>query len=99
MIRDPFYRRRLPRALMICRAHIQLTLIAFGLAAVGCAGHPRLLHPGTIQQQRLRATIHDPYPDPDLGPKDGGSARPRDYQEPLPEPVRNRLYVDSWWWR
>jgi hypothetical protein len=66
-------------------------------AAGGCAGyHPRLWQPGTIQQQRLRATVHDPYPDPDLGPEiDGG--RPREYQEPLPEPVRNRLFVDSWW--
>jgi hypothetical protein len=80
--------------------------LSFSLLILGClslAGcglyHPPLLQPGTIQQQRLRATIHDPYPDPDLGPKDGGSARPRDYQEPLPEPVRNRLYVDSWWWR
>jgi hypothetical protein len=52
--------------------------------AGGCAGY----HP----------TIHDPYPDPDLGPEiDGG--RPREYREPLPEPVRNRLFVDSWWWR
>jgi hypothetical protein len=80
-------------------------LLAFACAAAcaaglagGCASHPRLAHPGTIEQQRLRATIHDPYPDPDLGPRiDGG--RPRDYQNPLPEPVRNRIYADSWWWR
>jgi hypothetical protein len=82
---------------------IAVGVLALGLVApgpfAGCAGnHPRLWHPGTIQQQRLRATIHDPYPDPDMGPKiDGG--RPRDYAEPLPEPVRNRLYADSWWWR
>jgi hypothetical protein len=77
----------------------KIVLIA-GLSGAGCTGyHPRIWQPGTIQQQRLRATIHDPYPDPDLGPKDGGSARPRDYQEPLPEPVRNRIYADSWWWR
>jgi hypothetical protein len=75
--------------------------ILTGLAGVcilgaGCAGH--FQHPGTIQQQRLRATIHDPYPDPDLGPDiDGG--RPREYLNPLPEPVRNRIYADSWWWR
>lgn len=98
MIRNPSFRRRQPRALMICRANILLTLVASSLVAVGCAGHPRLLHPGTIQQQRLRATIHDPYPDPNLGPYYDGS-RPREYLEPLPEPVRNRLYVDSWWWR
>jgi hypothetical protein len=71
-----------------------------GLAlAAGCVGHQgKIANPGTIQQQRLRATIHDPYPDPDLGPDvDGG--RPREYLEPLPEPVRNRIYADSWWWR
>jgi hypothetical protein len=82
------------------RSLILLMLVTAGQAVVGCAGqHPRLAHPGTIQQQRLRATIHDPYPDPDLGPNDGGSARPRDYQQPLPEPVRNRIYADSSWWR
>jgi len=77
-----------------------LFLIAAASAVLlaGCAGHPRLAHPGTIEQQRLRATIHDPYPDPDLGPNfDGG--RPREYLNPLPEPVRNRIYADSWWWR
>jgi hypothetical protein len=84
---------------MIVRPTTLLALLTAMLAAGGCMGqHFRLWHPGTIQQQRLRATIHDPYPDPDLGPKiDGG--RPREYQDPLPEPVRNRIYADSWWWR
>jgi len=82
------------------RRLVWMAIIA--LAAVwshGCARyHPRILHPGTIEQQRLRSTIHDPYPDPDLGPKiDGG--RPREYQEPLPEPVRNRIYADSGPWQ
>ena len=83
---------------MNARCIVLLLVIAASLTT-GCAGyHPRLWSPGNVQQQRLRATIHDPYPDPDLGPKiDGG--RPRDYLEPLPEPVRNRLFVDSWWWR
>jgi hypothetical protein len=76
-----------------------LAFIGACVLATGCAGlHPRLWDPGTIEQQRLRATIHDPYPDPDFGPKiDGG--RPREFQQPLPEPVRNRIYADSWWWR
>ena len=74
-------------------------ITATAVSSHGCTAYqPRLAHPGTIEQQRLRSTIHDPYPDPDLGPKvDGG--RPREYQEPLPEPVRNRIYADSWWWR
>jgi len=95
----PFYGTRLIRYLMLSRHQFLLALGVSCLAAGGCAGyHPRVWQPGTIQQQRLRATIHDPYPDPDMGPKiDGG--RPREYQEPLPEPVRNRLFTDSWWWR
>ena len=80
-------------------ARIVLGGLIVGCGISGCAGpHAKLAQPGTIQQQRLRATIHDPYPDPNLGPNfDGG--RPRDYLQPLPEPVRNRIYADSWWWR
>jgi hypothetical protein len=83
---------------MIARSAI-LLLASIAFLAAGCAGyHPRLWSPGRIDQQRLRATIHDPYPDPDLAPKiDGG--RPREYINPLPEPVRNRLFYDSWIWR
>jgi hypothetical protein len=63
----------------------------------GCANSLWDLHaPGTVQQQRLRATVHDPYSDQEAGPEvDGG--RPRDYMKALPEPVRNRIYADSWW--
>jgi len=69
------------------------------LASGGCTfWQSGLFHPATVDQQRRRATIHDPYADPDLGPKvDGG--RPRDYLQPLPEPVRNRLYADGWFRR
>jgi hypothetical protein len=84
---------------MLVPSHRLLVLIAASLSLAGCAGqNAHFWHPGTIQQQRLRATIHDPYPDPDMGPK-ADEARPREYQEPLPEPVRNRIYADSWWWR
>ena len=77
-------------------------IIAFAAASLligGCAGNSTFWHPGNVQQQRLRATIHDPFPDPDMGPKiDGG--RPREFQEPLPEPVRNRIYADNpTYWR
>lgn len=74
-------------------------LAAVCLMAGGCASlPPHFSHPGTIEQQRRRATIHDPYGDPDLAPYLDG-LRPRDYLEPLAEPVRNRLYVDSPWGR
>lgn len=77
----------------------RLQKLLVGLAACsaallsGCMTDP--FNPGTIWQQRLRATVHDPYSDQDLGPEVVGG-RPRDYQQQLPEPVRNRLYVDSY---
>jgi hypothetical protein len=68
---------------------------SIGLGASGCAGwNFNWQRPGTVEQQRLRAMIHDPYADPDAGPKVEGG-RPQDFSEPLPGPVRNRIYVDS----
>ena len=81
---------------MFCRFISLLALVA-ALATAGC-GTPRAYqfwHPGNIQTQRLRATVHDPYPDPDLGPEVMGG-RPRGYFEPLPEAVRNRIYADGY---
>ena len=40
----------------------------------------------------------DPYPDPNAGPEVVGG-RPREFQKPLPEPVRSRYLTDSWWQR
>lgn len=82
------------------RRALLLALAVAPLLSGGCRSNGQhVFHaPGTIQQQRLRATIHDPYPDQDLGPEVVGG-RPREYQQPLPEPVRNRLWVDSWWAR
>ena len=82
--------------------NLRLALLAAlaPLIGGGCAvvGERLARSPGTIEQQRLRATIHDPYPDPNAGPEVVGG-RPREYSNPLPEPVRNRIYADSWWWR
>jgi hypothetical protein len=96
MIRDPSPPTR-QRYFMPFRLSIAIAMSAACLLAGGCAGqHPNFWHPGTVQQQRLRATVHDPFPDPDMGPKiDGG--RPREFQDPLPEPVRNRIYADNPW--
>jgi hypothetical protein len=78
---------------MRCR----LPLVALLLLVSGCAGSRwNFFQPGTVQQQRLRATVHDPYSDQDAGPEVVGG-RPREYMQPLPEPVRNRIYADSWW--
>lgn len=84
---------------MLRRLSLLALLITSG--AIGCQhdgsfARPTWFHPGTVQQQRIRATVHDPYPDQDKGPPfvDG---RPRDYKNALPEPVRNRIYADSAW--
>jgi hypothetical protein len=71
-------------------------LLIVGCRSDGTFFRPTWFHPGTVQQQRIRATVHDPYPDQDKGPpfEDG---RPRDYKHALPEPVRNRIIADSAW--
>ena len=76
----------------------RLLLVVLVLLVGGCRGSRWNLWPGRIEEQQLRATVHDPYSDVDAGPEVVGG-RPRDYQQPLPEPVRNRLFVDSWWGR
>ena len=68
-------------------------------AAVGCGYARPLLPPGgTVQQQRYNASVHDPYTDNDLGPEVVGG-RPRDFQKPFAEPVRNQWFQNSWWSR
>jgi hypothetical protein len=52
--------------------------------------------PNDVQAQRIRATVHDPYPDQDKGPA-VDDARPRDYQRQTPQPVRNRFSADNPW--
>lgn len=59
---------------------------------------PRWNFPGTLDQQRSSAVLHDPYPDAYAGPTTDGM-RPREFQRPLPEPVKNRGLKDSWWQR
>lgn len=64
----------------------------------GCHGGGRwLAPPGPLNQQQASAVIHDPYPQNDIGPSEAG-ARPPSYQNPLPEPVRNRIVKDSMPW-
>lgn len=72
-------------------------LIGFTLIISGCGyRRPLLQPPGPIQYQRQSASVHDPYSDNDLGPEVVGG-RPRDFQKPFAEPVRNRSLSDSWW--
>jgi hypothetical protein len=61
----------------------------------GCRGyHSPFDAPGTIQQQRLSASVHDPYVDNDAGPEVVGG-RPRDYQKPWSEADRSRSWLSG----
>ncbi|RPH84563.1 MAG: membrane or secreted protein [Planctomycetaceae bacterium] len=67
------------------------------VASTGCGRErPNIMHPGDLQSQRFNAIAHDPYTDQDAGPEVVGG-RPREFQKPLAEPVRNRWLMDSFW--
>lgn len=75
--------------------------IALALGVIGLAGctpeihqrmrFPDLLHPGWANQQRQAAVEYDPYPLSDVGPEVVGG-RPREYQQPVNEVERARMY-------
>ena len=66
--------------------------------AIGCKGNPAGTHrwggsqfgQGSIDRQKNRAVVFDPYPLNDIGPPIVGG-RPREYANPLPEAQRNEL--------
>lgn len=65
----------------------------------GCRGyHSPFDAPGTLQQQRLNASVHDPYVDNDAGPEVVGG-RPRDFQKPWSEADRSRSWLSGMWGR
>lgn len=74
-------------------------LVGLVLLSAGCrSGRPWFFSPqGTLDQQQSEAIVHDPYPAPDIAPEDA-AARPRDYINPLPEPVRNNIVPNSQIW-
>jgi hypothetical protein len=63
---------------------------AVTLALAGCVTpwNTRLptLEPGVPAAERRSYEIHDPYPEPDLGPET--QTRPRDFAEPRSQPRR-----------
>lgn len=71
--------------------------VLLSVVSTGCRGRSCLPAAGTINQQQANAIIHDPYPLDDIAPTDLG-ARPPNYQNPVPEPVRNRLVPDAMPW-
>lgn len=71
-----------------------VALLLAGLS--GCRSDGRLLPPaGTAQKQRFNATVFDPYADSELGPEVVG-ARPKDYQKPLSDSDKSRLFEKVW---
>lgn len=89
------------RKFMVFKTVTLAVLVLALFPGIGCAGGPFrswFAPPGTIQQQRARATLHDPYPDQDLGPEVVGG-RPREFANQMPEPVRQRYFYDSFWKR
>ena len=81
---------------------MRLLMVFFALwltVSVGCRGYrtPFNTSPGTYRQQRFEAVAHDPYPQDDLGPEVVGG-RPRDYQKPVAEPVRDKMYSQKRHW-
>jgi hypothetical protein len=69
------------------------------IQAVGCSSGINLWGPrGTMRQQQLDAAVYDPYASPDVGPDVEGS-RPRDFQKPFAEPVRNSRPGNPLWGR
>jgi hypothetical protein len=86
---------RIPTSPKLCWILTGLCLIG---GSVGCrGGNPLFPAPGPLNKQQASAVIHDPYPDRDIAPYDAAS-RPPGYENPLPEPVRNRIVPDSMPW-
>ncbi|TWU27069.1 hypothetical protein Pla52o_09280 [Novipirellula galeiformis] len=74
-----------------------LCTAVLAISITGCRGGGWFAAPGTMNQQQANAIVHDPYPQNDIAPYEAAS-RPPSYQQPLPEPVRNRLIPDAMPW-
>ena len=80
------------------RTKLLASLLTLSIVALsGCRGTQLLPPAGPLNQQQANAVIHDPFPQNDIAPYDAGS-RPPSYQQPLPEPVRNRIAPDQMPW-
>lgn len=92
MVRD-FSNRRLSRAKDFGLAKTGLCFLALLASTVccGCSHRPRAWGfpgaQGTVDRQKSRATIHDPYPLNDIGPEVMGG-RPREFMWPQSEAAR-----------
>jgi hypothetical protein len=75
---------------------VRTGLLAGALAiSAGCyLNKPDLHHPGRLFQQQLRATVHDPYADANLGPSTDG-ARPYGFLVPRSPPTKSQWFLDQ----
>ena len=87
------------KELSMGRIMIAVAGLCLLVTAPGCrSAHDWLFGPqGTMYQQQSEALVHDPYPAPDIAPEDP-AARPRDFLQPLPEPVRNNIVPNTQIW-
>ncbi|WP_442507134.1 membrane or secreted protein [Novipirellula sp. SH528] len=67
------------------------------ISLAGCRAGGWFPAAGTMNEQQANAIVHDPFPQNDIAPYEAAS-RPPSYQQPLPEPVRNRLIPDAMPW-
>ena len=73
---------------------MQSFLLLLVATTFGCAARSDWSNPGTTIRQQFRAMRHDPYADVDIGPQVIGG-RPREYQLPVPQAVRNQPYPQN----
>lgn len=76
---------------------MSVALVFSIICIAGCRGRGLWAPAGPLKEQQANAIVHDPFPQGDIAPSDP-SARPPSYQQPLPEPVRNRLVPDAMPW-
>jgi len=79
---------------LLCQIAIASGCVVLVISSIGCRGNSLFPAPGPLNKQQASAVIHDPYPARDIAPYDAAS-RPPGYEQPLPEPVRNRIFKDS----
>lgn len=78
--------------------------ILFLVSLTGCSNGPwgfgrwgsQQFGQGSIDRQKARAVVIDPYPLNDIGPEVVGG-RPREYAYPMPEAGRNELTARQPW--
>ena len=76
------------------RTAVGITISALFLLCSGCQC---LQPPGPMNYQQSQAVVNDPFPLDDIGPSDA-TTRPPGFEQPLPQPVRDRIVKDSMPW-